>query len=166
MGISSVDGLVEHGGETKKDSPPTVLLGESLTFSVITGVGTGMVTMYWVLGSPTPGPGTVVVVAAICGVLVTLWGLIAEKAAKSTSTRLGRGDYFKRVIIGLPTPCSSPPRSGGRWRCRSGVLPGLSQVLSASRAAVVVGQKISFMGAFGQRARASWAHNLTRGELR
>jgi hypothetical protein len=107
MGIASIDSVVEPAAaddQTKtptKESTPTYLSGESLTFPLITGVGTAAITMWAALRDTEPTANVVVTVAIICGILVTIWGVVDANAASTEKKKLTSGDLFKRTVIGV-----------------------------------------------------------------
>lgn len=101
MGILSVTNDSADDA-TKKEATPTYLSGESLTFPLITAVGTAAITMYAAIRGVEPTVQAVVVVSIICGILVTIWGVIDARAAATAAKRsLTSGDYFKRCVIGV-----------------------------------------------------------------
>ena len=85
-----------------KEATPTFLSGESLTFPLVTAVGTAAITMYAALKESKPDAATVIVVAIICGILVTAWGIFDAEANGGTKlNQLGLAQYFQRITIGL-----------------------------------------------------------------
>ena len=108
MGIASIDSVVGPAGDAGdgkdeaavKESTPTYLSGESLTFPLVAGAGTAAITLWSAVRDVEPTVELVIVVAILCGVLVTIWGLIDAKEAAGAA-ELARGDYFKRAVIGV-----------------------------------------------------------------
>lgn len=107
MGIASIDSVVAPAGNAAddnkaptKESTPTYLSGESLTFPLVAGVGTAAITLWAAVRDVEPTVELVIVVAILCGILVTIWGLIDAKKAAGAA-KLASGDYFKRTVIGV-----------------------------------------------------------------
>jgi len=84
----------------KKESTPTFLSGESLTFPLITGVGTAAITLVAAARDTEPDVRLVVIVAIICGIIVTIWGYIDAAAAQPGKPAPGKADLFKQLVIG------------------------------------------------------------------
>jgi hypothetical protein len=105
VGILSVDTVpVPENPDSPKpatEATPTFLSGESLTFPLITGVGTAAITLYAAVTGVEPTVKVVVIVAIICGLIVTIWGYIDANAATTTKRKIPGGELFKRVVIGV-----------------------------------------------------------------
>ena len=105
MGIVSVNRMepaaAEAEGGPSGEATPTFLSGESLTFPLVTGVGTAAITMYSAARSVEPTVGVVLAVSFVCGAIVTIWGLVDATEASGSQRGLGFGVYFKRTVIGL-----------------------------------------------------------------
>ena len=87
--------------DVAKTATPTYLSGESLTFPLVTGVGSAALTIIGAIQGEKPDLGIVIVVAVICGLLVTIWGLIDARAVSTSGKKAGAGDIFKRVVVGV-----------------------------------------------------------------
>jgi hypothetical protein len=103
MGIASVDSVVPketpdpNDPNMKKETTPTYLSGESLTFPLVTAVGSAALTVIIALGRQ-PTPWTALIIAIVCGALVTIWGFVDAKAAGGRS--YSAGVWFKLIVTG------------------------------------------------------------------